>query len=33
MFEKAFKIGFILMMFAYLTIMGLLITVGIEFLF
>ncbi|AIY78723.1 putative membrane protein [Clostridium botulinum 202F] len=33
MFEKVFKIGFILIMLGYLTIMGLLITVGIEFLF
>lgn len=33
MFEKVFKIGFILMMFAYLAIMGLLITVGIKILF
>lgn len=33
MFEKFFKFGFISIMFGYLTIIGILITFGLKFLF
>lgn len=33
MFEKFFKFGFIAIMFGYLTIIGILITFGLKFLF
>ncbi len=33
MFEKFFKIGFIALMFGYLSLIGVLIALGIKFLF